>query len=58
MPTSGCWQEPDIAVSCEALPVSDKYRSGYSQPTIGLITGPPMKELEKGSKTLKGFAAP
>ena len=24
MPTSACWQEPDIAVSWEALPVPDK----------------------------------
>jgi hypothetical protein len=24
MPTSACWQEPDIAVSWEALPVLDK----------------------------------
>jgi hypothetical protein len=27
MPTRTCWQEPDIAVSFEALPVPDKYRS-------------------------------
>jgi hypothetical protein len=58
MPTRACWQEPDIAVSWEALPVPDKYRSGCSQPSIGLSTGSPLKELEKGSKELKGFAAP
>ena len=58
MPTSACWQEPDIAVSWEALPVPDKYRSGCSQPSIGLSTGSPMKELEKVPKELKGFAAP
>jgi hypothetical protein len=58
MPTRACWQEPDIAVSWEALPVSGKYRSGSSQPSIGLRTGSPMKELEKGPKELKGFAAP
>jgi hypothetical protein len=39
MPTSACWQEPDISVSWEALPVPDKYRGGYSQSTIGLSTG-------------------
>jgi hypothetical protein len=31
-------------------------RSGCSQPAIGWITGPPMQELEKGPKELKGFA--
>jgi hypothetical protein len=36
MPRSAFWQEPDIAVSGEALPVPDKYRGGCSQPTIGL----------------------
>ena len=58
MPTRACWQETDIAVSWEALPVPDKYRSGCSQPSIGLSTGSPMKELEKVPKELKGFAAP
>jgi hypothetical protein len=42
MPTSACWQEPDIA---ETLPEPDKYRSGCSQPTIVLNTGSPMEEL-------------
>ena len=36
----------------------DKYRSECSQPSIGLSTGPLIKELEKGPKELKGFAAP
>jgi hypothetical protein len=58
MPTSDCLQEPDLAVSREALPVPDKYRSGCSQPTIGLSTGFPMEEVEKGLKELKGFATP
>jgi hypothetical protein len=58
MPTRSCCQEHDIAVSCEALPETDKYRSGYSQPSIGQSTGSPMKELDKGPKELKGFAAP
>jgi hypothetical protein len=56
MPTRACWQEPDIAVSWEALQVPDKYRSGCSQPSIEWSTGSPMKELEKVSKELKGFA--
>ena len=40
------------------LPVPDKYRSGCSQSSIGLITGSPVKELEKEIKELKVFAAP
>ena len=58
MPRSAWWQEPDIAVSWEALPVPDKYRSGCSQSSIGLSTGSPMKELEKGLKELEGFLIP
>jgi hypothetical protein len=30
-----CWRDPDIAVSCEALPVPGKCRSGCSQSSIG-----------------------
>ena len=55
MPTSACWQEPDIAASWETLPVPDKYRSGCSQSSIGLSTGSPMKELEKGVKSWRGL---
>jgi hypothetical protein len=33
MPRSACWQEPDIDLSWEAVPVSVKYRGGCSQPT-------------------------
>ena len=58
MPTRACWQEPDIAVSWEALPVPGKYRSGCSQSSSGQSTGSPMKELKKGHKELKGFVAP
>ena len=58
MPSSACWQEHDMAVSWEALPEPDKYRGGCSQPTIGLSTGSPMEELEKGLKELKGFVTP
>jgi hypothetical protein len=47
-----------MAVSCETLPETDKYRSGCSQSTIGLSTESPMEELEKGHKEAKGFAAP
>jgi hypothetical protein len=34
-----------------------KYRGGCLQATIGLSMGFPMKELEKGLKELKVFAA-
>jgi hypothetical protein len=57
MPTSACRQESDIAVSWEVLQEPDKNRGGCSQPTIGLSTGSPMEELEKGLKELKSFAA-
>ena len=30
MPARFCWQDPDIALSCEAMPVPGKYRSGCS----------------------------
>jgi hypothetical protein len=42
----------------EVLPESDNYRGGCSQLTIGLRTGTPIEELEKGLKELKGFATP
>jgi hypothetical protein len=58
MPTSACWQDPNIAVSWEALPEPDQYRGRCLQPTIGLSTRFPMEELEKGLKELKGFANP
>jgi hypothetical protein len=38
--------------------MSHKYRSGFSQPSIGLNTGPTMEELEKGPKELKGVCSP
>jgi hypothetical protein len=34
--------------------VPGKYRSGFSQSSIGWNTGPPMEELEKVPKELKG----
>ena len=49
-------KDPDIAVSCEAMPVPGKYRSGCSQSSIRWNTGPPMEKLEKVPKVLKGSA--
>jgi hypothetical protein len=56
MPGIFCRQDTDIAFSCEALPVPVKYRSRCSQSSIGWNTGPPMEELEKAPKELKGSA--
>jgi hypothetical protein len=56
MPAKFCWQDPDIDVSCKDMSVLGKYRSGCSQSSIGWNTGPPMKELEKVPKELKGSA--
>ena len=54
--TRFCWKDSDIAVSCKALPGPGKYRNGCSQSSIGWNTGPPMEELEKVPKELKGSA--
>ena len=40
MPTRFCWQEPDMVVSSEVLPVSAKYRSGCSQSPLDGAHGP------------------
>jgi hypothetical protein len=50
MPARFCCKDPDIAVSCEAMTVPGKYRSGCSQSSIGWNTGPPTEELEKGAE--------
>jgi hypothetical protein len=44
------------AVSCETMPGPSKHRSGCSQSAIGWNTRPPMEELEKVPKELKGSA--
>jgi hypothetical protein len=44
------------SLSCEAIIGPSKHRSGCSQSVIGWNTGPPMEELEKVSKDLKGSA--
>jgi hypothetical protein len=38
------------------MPGPSKHRSGCSQSAIGWIKGPPMEELEKVPKELKGSA--
>jgi hypothetical protein len=57
IPTRTWWQEPDKAVSLEALPVHEKYRGVCLQLSIEGSTGSPVKELEKVPKKLKEFAA-
>ena len=47
---------PDIAVSCETMPGPSKHRRGCSQSASGWVTRPPMEELEKVPKELKGSA--
>ena len=54
MPARFCWRDPDIAFSCEAMPVPGKHSIGCSQSAIEWNTGPPMEELEKVPKELKG----
>ena len=56
MPKSACWQDPDIAVSWEALPEPDKYKQMLTANQLSMES--PMEELEKGLKELKGFATP
>ena len=51
-------QQPDMAVSWEALPKPDKYRGRCPQPTTELSAGSLMEELEKRLKELRGFSAP
>ena len=58
MPERFCWRDPVIAVSYEAVAVPGKYRSRCSQSSISWNTGPPMEELEKVPKMLKGSAIP
>jgi hypothetical protein len=49
-------KDPDIAVFCESMLGPSKHRSGCLQSAIGWITGPPIEELEKVPKELKGSA--
>jgi hypothetical protein len=49
------WQNPDIAVSCEAMPVPGKYRSGCSKSSIGWNTGPPMEVVPRSWRDLQPY---
>jgi hypothetical protein len=48
MPTRACWQEPDIAVSWQALAVTGKYRSGQSTRLL-------MKELGRYKRSWRSL---
>jgi hypothetical protein len=55
IPTRFGWQDPDIAVSCEAMPVPDKLRSGCSLSSIRWNTGSPndgARESTKGAEVV------
>jgi hypothetical protein len=54
MPARFCCQDPDIAVSCEAMPVPSKYRSGCSQSSIGWNTEPPNKGARESTQGTEG----
>ena len=58
MPARFSLQNPDVALSCEAMPVPGKYRSGCSQSSIGWSTGSPMKELGESTQGAKGVCNP
>jgi hypothetical protein len=47
---------PWYSCLCEIMPGPSKHRSGCSQSAIGWSTAPPMEELEKVPKELKGTA--
>jgi hypothetical protein len=47
---------PPVKKKIISKPVPGKHISGCSQPSIGWNTGPPMEELEKVPKELKGSA--
>ena len=55
IPRSTCWQEPDIAVSWEAMPVPNKYRGRCSHPAIGLSIGSPVEELDLLPSSWRGL---
>ena len=50
-------QRQNLELRRKDVPSRNCCRSGCSQSAIGLITGPPMEELEKVPKELKGSAS-
>ena len=58
MPTRACWQESGKAISWEALPVPDKYRSRCSQPSIGWNTRVPNEGDREKTQGAEGVCSP
>jgi hypothetical protein len=56
MPARFCWQGPEIALSCEVIPVPGKHRSGCSQSAIGWITGPPKEGARESTQGAEDWA--
>jgi hypothetical protein len=50
------WEVYHLLFNFDFTEAYSKHRSGCSQSAIGCITGPPMEELEKVPKELKGTA--
>jgi hypothetical protein len=48
------WQDPDIAVSCEALPLPDNTEVDAHSHLLDGTQGPPVQALKKVPKELKG----
>jgi hypothetical protein len=58
MPARFCCKDPDIAVSCVAMPVLGKYRSGCSQSSIGWNTEPPNGGARESTQGAEGVYNP
>ena len=58
MPSRFCWKDPDIAVSCETMPVLFKYRSGCSQSSIGWNTALPNGGARESTQGAEGVCNP
>jgi hypothetical protein len=58
MPARFCRKDPDIAVSCEALPVPGKYRRGCSQSSIGFQHRAPNGGDRESTQVAEGVCNP
>jgi hypothetical protein len=54
MPTRACWQEPDVAVFWEALPLPDKYRTGCCSHPLDQAQGPQGRSSRKHPRSWIG----
>ena len=58
IPARFCWQDPNVALSCEAMPVPGKYRSGCSQSSLGWNTGPLNEGARESTQGAEGVCNP